>query len=125
MPALTPAQSAGEQFGGAGGGGIGGSALAAAALPTNIAPANATAPTAPTTARRPGPRDGNIIAASPSSNEWRIHRAYWSSWLDLGRPILAVQARETDAMNADVGIAVGRVATIHGVAAVNANPGIA
>ena len=46
------------------------------------------------------------------------------SWT-LGRPILAVQARETHAMDTDVGIAVGRVGTIHGVATVNANPGIA
>src|SRR6185312_1686245 len=80
-PALTPAQSAGEQFGG-----VGGWALAPAAPPRNIAPANATAPTAPTTARCRGRPDGNIIAPSPSSSDWHIRRAVAPVERAPGRP---------------------------------------
>src|SRR6185312_14013461 len=104
-PALTPAQSAGEQFGGAGGGGVGGSALAAAAPPRNITPANATAPTASATARCPRRPDGNTIAPSPSSSAWRIHRAVArveGPWTTEFWP-----SRRRTAVDTDVEIAVG------------------
>src|SRR5215212_5945431 len=112
-PALTPAQSAGEQFGGAGGGGAGGWALAPAA-PRNVAPANARAPTAPTTARYPGRPDANIIAASPSSNDWRIHWA--GSRVEAPSTTnLAVQDGRRTAVETDVEIA--------GIVAINVEPG--